>query len=76
MTPQEKALELCQQFGYLGLQWEQTNYTTLSLENAKQCALTAVDEILSAICFNMYEEDSYNKEVNYWQQVKQDIEKL
>jgi hypothetical protein len=43
---------------------------------AKPCALIAVDEILKAITFNMYDEDAYKKEDNYWQEVKSEIEKL
>lgn len=42
MTPQEKALNLCQQFGSLGMKWEQTNHYSLYLDNAKQCAKIAV----------------------------------
>lgn len=48
MTPKEKALELCQKFGWTSFKWEQTNYTTLELKNAKQCAIIAVDEIIKA----------------------------
>jgi len=72
MTPREKALQLCQKFGYLGIKWEQAEYTTLSLENAKECALIAVDEILNSIHTDAF---SYTNE-EYWQQVKQEIEKL
>ena len=68
MTPREKALQLCQKFGYLGIKWEQAEYTTLSLENAKECALIAVDEIIKAIGVSITDE--------YWQQVKHEIEKL
>ena len=57
MTPREKALQLCQKFGYLGIKWEQAEYTTLSLENAKECALIAVDEIIS----NIKQYDNSNK---------------
>ena len=71
MTPKEKALELCQKFGYLGIKWEQTNYTTLSLENAKKCALIAVDEILDILdC------PDWSNTFEYYQEVKQEIEKL
>jgi hypothetical protein len=48
----------------------------IDIEEAKQCALIAVDEILNAITFNIYDEDAYNKEDKYWQDVKQEIEKL
>lgn len=70
MTPQEKAKDLVDRF-YL--------YSTAPTHNpemAKQCALIAVDEILTAITFNMYDEDAYNKEHNYWQEVKTEIEQL
>jgi hypothetical protein len=43
---------------------------------AKKCALIAVEEILEAITFNMYDEEAYNKEDYYWEQVKIEIEKL
>ena len=64
-TPKEKALELCQKYGYLGLKWK-PEYRTLPLENAKQCALIAVDEILKEVVLTTM----------YWQEVKQEIEKL
>lgn len=71
MTPEEKALELCQRFGYLAIKWEQTNYTTLALDNAKQCALIAVDEILEN---NKWYIDHLNDK--FWQEVKNEIKKL
>ena len=72
MTPKDKALELCQQYGYLGLKWKQTNYTTLALENAKQCALIAVDEILNLVCAM---DGKYHWQ-EFYEEVKQEIEKL
>ena len=77
MTPREKALQLCQKFGYLGIKWEQTEYTTLSLENAKECALIAVEEMLSELYHIAYDDDDYGEwKMKYWQEVKQEIEKL
>ena len=49
MTPQEYALKLCQKFGYLGIKWEQTNFYTLDLSNAKQCAILCVDEMTAML---------------------------
>ena len=87
MTPREKALQLCQKFGYLGIKWDQAEYTTLSLENAKECALIAVDEIIKS----RQEDGSFDDTLSstsseyytphpmyltYWQEVKQEIEKL
>ena len=65
MTPKEKAEELFSKYLELG-----KDYTRgVSMKDlAKQCALIAVDEILSAIGFSVNDE--------YWGQVKQEIEKL
>ena len=73
MTPKEKAEELVIKMyqplpaskeaekGKEHLYYNQFNA-------AKQCALIAVDEILSAIGFSINDE--------YWKEVKQEIEKL
>lgn len=84
MTPKEKALELCDAF-YQYLPLEHNVITTdgdLSWEydgwkNAKQCALIAVDEIIEAnpteLLADPYE---FYSNKGYWEQVKQEIEKL
>ena len=56
MTPKEKALEL----------YNKMYDYSLFEEEAKRCALIAVDEILNIGCI----------EVPYWQEVKQEIENL
>ena len=62
MTPKEKATQLIYAF-------EAFTDRDNEYEFAKQCALIAVDEILNkAIC-------KYSEAV-YWQEVKQEIEKL
>ena len=78
MTPKEKALELVDK--YINLY---PSYIVMfqgdidkSEKDIKQCALIAVDEILEAICFNMYDEEVYKIENDYWEEVKQEIEKL
>ena len=64
MTPKEKAKELVYKFkDDLYKQRVVTIYT----EDAILCALIAVDLVI----LNCYEEDEY-----YWQEVKQEIEKL
>jgi hypothetical protein len=68
MTPREKALQLCQKFGYLGIKWEQAQYTTLSLENAKECALITCNEVLGYM--------GADRGYEFWTKVKQEIEKL
>ena len=69
MTPQEKAEELVGRYAlYLRanlMHDEEAN------EDAKQSALIAVDEILEVIQ-NLY----FMGTVDYWQKVKQEIEKL
>ena len=59
MTPKEKALELVQKYF-------KANHQPYGFKDAKQCALIAVDEILSIGCI----------EVPYWYEVKKEIEKL
>lgn len=79
MTPKDKALELCQQYGYLGLKWKQTNYTTLALENAKQCALIDVRNTVKALedyGRSTDELQNMEREFAWWDKVKQEIEKL
>jgi len=60
MTPKEKAKEL----------YDKMYDYSLFEEEAKRCALIAVDEILSLYKAN------WNIENTYWQEVKQEIEKL
>ena len=73
MTPKEKADELVKKFIphtrlFLdGLGWEDC------LDAAKQCALIAVDEILHSLEYNTWQ----NREtLKYYEEVKQEIEKL
>ena len=61
MDAKEKAKELVDKF-------DNTMEFSTPQRFAKQCALIAVDEILSAIGFSVMDE--------YWQEVKQEIEKL
>jgi len=80
MTPKDKALELYNKYEQLGRDF--TRGVSMK-EFAKECALIAVDEIIEAT--NMYQYGINNalehipaKIVKhpYWQEVKQDIEKL
>ena len=80
MTPKDKALELYNKYEQLGRDF--TRGVSMK-EFAKRCALIAVDEIIEAT--NMYQYGINNalehipaKIVKhpYWQEVKQDIEKL
>jgi len=69
MTPKEKAKEL---FNKMVATYDITSDFCYD-STAKQCALIAVDEIIS-IKLLWYQKDT--KELNYWQEVKNEIEKL
>lgn len=60
MTPKEKSKEL------INKMLNQQSHTE-ELYDAKQCALTAVDELIKQV---------NHSDVGYWQEVKQEIEKL
>lgn len=64
MTPKEKAKEL----------YNKMYDYSLFEEEAKRCALIAVEEIKEAIFWHPFE--SPNFELEYWQEVKQEIENL
>ena len=64
MTPQEKAQDLIDHFLMIRNEYNENLYYT----QAKQCALIAVDEILSALWFK--------KDAVYWKEVKQHINEL
>jgi hypothetical protein len=80
MTPKDKATELIDNFYQLfpfnkyvnttdgELNWEYNDW-----HQSKQCALIAVDEMLDASIGYF---DDLHPYVNFWQEVKQEIEKL
>ena len=74
MTPKEKAQDLFDKFNK-----PDTTYYPY-VHNAQQCALIAVDEILSELAYTQnYVEDAMNKiqvYISYWQEVKKEIENL
>jgi hypothetical protein len=71
MTPKEKAFELYNYYEQLGRDF--TIGVSMN-EFSKQCALKAVDEILDVIV-TIYDYD-FEKLNPYWEEVKQEIEKL
>ena len=68
MTPQEKAEDLVFKYDFL-----QAVIEGFSFYDAKQCALIAVDEILKVAC-DLDIDETVTK--LYWQNVKQEIQKL
>ena len=79
MIPKEKAIELYYKY-YNQLSFDLTD--ELNDKCAKQCALIAVYEILENVnyFFTELEKDGlpnkFDDEIEYWQEVKQEIEKL
>lgn len=74
MTPKEKAKELV---GNMQVEHDiekRCYYFHMSLESAKRSALIAVDELIDQ-CWN-YREIDLGLSLEYWQKVKQEIEKL
>lgn len=79
MTSKEKAIHLCDMFyqklpleRYVittdgDLSWEYNNWKT-----AKECALIAVVEMID----ELYHIPASNETLEYWQEVKSEIEKL
>jgi hypothetical protein len=72
MTPKEKAEELFNKYATYVVMWAGDVNTTH--QNCKQCALIAVDEILDVIGEYIIEPMIFD--IEYWQEVKQEIEKL
>ena len=75
MTPKEKAKELVNKF------YSQTDDENIifciNWSSAKKAASIAVDEILYEFDHLAWDNDTYGtSKMKYWQQVKQEIEKL
>lgn len=68
MTPKEKAIELVDKFSNI---YEGITLGIAKKHWAKQCALIAVDELIYETQFEVP-----NIRQRYWQEVKQEIEKL
>jgi hypothetical protein len=87
MTPKEKADELCKKMLYQ-IEWNAQPSTVKGV--AKQCALIAVDEILSSrpldpnyvdwddcgAAHQYWYEAQKEEALEFWEEVKQEIERL
>ena len=75
MTPKEQAKDLVDKF--LKCKDVSNSYYVIPImEDAKQCALIAVDEIINAIDFDWMEVQNLESEHRYWDEVKEEIKKL
>ena len=68
MTPKEKAIKLVNKMCAYAIINRNGSWN-----NAKQCALIAVDEILKLVSNDL---DLYYKDCIYWEQVKAEIQAL
>ena len=66
MTPKEKAKELANKFVFKSI-FDMTDLELIEARQiAKQCALIAVQEVLKAV----------SEDLDYWEEVKQEIQSL
>jgi hypothetical protein len=68
MTPKEKAEELIDKFIEHTQEWDELDGYVNDIYKAKQCALIAVDTVLWMA--------SHYATIEYWQEVKQEIQAL
>jgi hypothetical protein len=70
MTPKEKANELVNKYSTI-TKWKMGVEQEYVIKRAKECALIAVDEIIKAHIHN-----EGVRHLKWWEEVKQEIEKL
>ncbi len=76
MTPKEKALELVNRY-YNKIEHTISNdYAKVTKEITKVCALIAVEEILDLKHIVTLRRNMHEMELEYWMEVKQEIEAL
>jgi hypothetical protein len=78
MTSKQKAKELVQKFRtkvncYSDYDGDLKYDESVRVQNAKQCALIAVEEIIDAI---KHEDNRMFYEIKFWQEVKTEIKEL
>jgi hypothetical protein len=80
MTPKEKATELWNKYveAKIVTEGKYSNYRGLTTEHAKVCALIVVDEIIQGYEFDSLEINHKRiiDSINFWDEVKKEIEKL
>ena len=78
MTPKEKAFELFNQYLKILGGINSTDWVYFHGEEAKQCSLLAVDELIDShlVLTTTHDLKPSIRCKRYWQEVKQEIEKL
>ena len=74
LTPKGKAEELYDSFTKHAKYWDCYNDMPLEINHTKQCALIAVDEIIYE--HNLHLTQFGHECILFWQEVKQELEKL
>lgn len=76
MSPKEKAEELADIYFEIvkDIDWRKTNSPPMFMAHVKKCALTSVDNMLKHMSFHFGQIGVSTLE--YWNEVKQEIEKL
>jgi hypothetical protein len=75
MTSKEKAFDLIRLYRNIEFDNGENCYLMISMKNAKQCALIAVDEILNEFPQG-FKGNFEERRKKYWQEVKKEIEAL
>jgi hypothetical protein len=75
LTPEEKAKMLVNKFKYYTRAFNETNGWEDTCYNARQCALIHIDIMIDSIEVGFEDSKSLAK-INYYQQVKTEIEKI
>ena len=76
MTAKEKAFELAHKFRLIDIRTSESTTMMISMADAKQCALIAVDEIIKTGPLKMIDWGEIISDKPFWQEVKQEIERL
>lgn len=76
MTPKNKAKELITKFRKHAMYWDCYNDEPLDTNHAKLCALICVDELINVTLVDDIPRKRTPRDKQYWQQVKQELEKL
>ena len=78
MTPKEKAFELFNKYLKILGGINSTDWVYFHGEEAKQCALIAIDELIEShlLLTTTHESEPSIRCKRYWQKVKEEIEKL
>jgi precorrin-2 methylase len=71
MTPKEKAEELFNKMDTI-IYTDQDSWK----RQCVKCAIVVADEAQDAISYNMQDEEAYEKEFDFWEEVKKELQKI